>query len=134
MAKKGPKRIAGMKVPKKMRKRIGKTGNVLQHPLVADLIAAGLVAAAAALRDNKSVRSAARRAKGKAGNAAQGIGAGMASLGTVIAAKAKEGADYISSAYEGVGANGSGASAGDGGGSRGSKRAKPKGAAKKKKK
>lgn len=108
---KGPKRIAGLKVPKRMRKRLGKAGGLLQHPLVADLAAAALIAAAAALRENKKVRSAARTAKGKAGDAAHGLGAGVASLGTIIAAKAKEGADFMGHAYESIGSsNGSGSS------------------------
>lgn len=112
MAKKGPKRIAGIKVPKRMRKRLGKAGGVLQHPLVADLTAAALIAAAAALRDNKKVRSAARKAKSKAGDAANEVGAGVASLGTIIAAKAREGAEYMGDAYAGIGAsNGSGSTA-----------------------
>lgn len=110
MAKKGPKRIAGVKVPKQMRKRLGKAGDFLQHPLVADLAAAGLIAAAAALRDNKKVRSAARTAKTKAGDAAQGLGTGVASLGTIIAARAKDSADMVSHAYESIGSSNGGGS------------------------
>lgn len=108
MAKKGPKRIAGVKVPKQMRKKLGKAGDFLQHPLVADLAAAALIAAAAALRENKNVRSAARTAKTKAGDAAQGLGTGVASLGTIIAAKAREGADMVGHAYKGIGSSNGG--------------------------
>lgn len=110
MANKGPKRIAGIKVPKRMRKRLGKAGGFLQHPLVADLAAAGLIAAAAALRDNKNVRTAARKAKSKAGDAAHGVGAGVASLGTIIAAKAREGAEYVGDTYAGIGSSNGGGS------------------------
>ena len=51
MAKNGklPKRIAGVKIPKKLRKSGAPLYALLQNPLVADLVAVGLVAAADAL-------------------------------------------------------------------------------------
>ena len=55
MAKKGklPKRIAGVKIPKKLRKRGGELAVLAQNPMVrnvlADLVAAGLLAAADAI-------------------------------------------------------------------------------------
>ena len=105
-----PKKIAGVKIPKAVRKTGGSAVKALRHPLLADIVAAALIAAAAAIRSNKKVRRAARTAKDKAGEAAKGAGAGAATLGTVIAAKAKEGADWLGESYAGATAsNGNGA-------------------------
>jgi hypothetical protein len=52
-----PKKIAGVKVPKKVRKVADSARTAIDNPLVADLIAAALVAAAAKLRDGPKVRS-----------------------------------------------------------------------------
>lgn len=90
-----PKRIAGVKVPKRMRRPGGKVLDALSHPLVADVVAAGLLAAAAAVRDSHSVR----RAAIKAGDKAHDLRSGAASLGTIIAARAGEGARRLSAAY-----------------------------------
>jgi hypothetical protein len=51
MAKAGklPKRIAGVKIPKKLRKKGRKITAVLENPIVAQIIAAGLLAAADAI-------------------------------------------------------------------------------------
>ena len=43
-----PKRIAGVKIPKKLRKSGGQVYTLLQNPIVADLVAVGLLAAAGA--------------------------------------------------------------------------------------
>ncbi len=103
---KGPKRIAGVKVPKRMRKPLGKTGDLIQHPLIADIIAAALISAAAAIRGSTKVRSAAKTAKTKTAGPAGGIGAGATTLATAIAAKAKQGAEAIGEAYDGAGKRG----------------------------
>lgn len=104
-----PKTIAGVKIPKRVRKTGGSAVKALRHPLLADIVAAALLAAAAAIRDNKKVRRAARTAKDKAGDAAKGVGAGAATLGTVIAAKAKGSADWLGESYAGAtSSNGSG--------------------------
>lgn len=108
-----PKRIMGVKVPKRLRKRGGRLVDLTAHPLVADVAAAALIAAAAAIRDNKKVRKTADKAYGRAGDLASEAGAGAASLGTIIAAKANEGARRLSAACEAMG------DGGDGGGSGG---------------
>lgn len=79
-----PKTIAGVKVPKPLRKRGGKVIEALNHPLVSDLAAAALLAAAAALRDNKGVRAAAGEAKRKSG-------ATLEDVVSTVAAIAEEG-------------------------------------------
>ena len=48
---KPPKRIAGVKVPKELRKSGAKLVDTLSHPLIADVAAAALMAAAGALRE-----------------------------------------------------------------------------------
>ena len=128
---KGPKSIAGVKVPRRMRRPLRQASDLLQHPMVADLAAAALISAAAAIRNNKKVRSAARTATDKAGDAAQGIGSGAASLATVIAARAKQGAQAVGEAYEGLGAssgNGSSGSASGRGKAKSGKKPKKKSA------
>jgi hypothetical protein len=49
-AAKLPKRIAGVKVPKELREPGGKLLEAVRHPLVMDIAAAALMAAAAGLR------------------------------------------------------------------------------------
>ena len=97
-----PKRIAGVKVPKRMRRPGGKVLDALSHPLVADMVAAGLIAAAAAVRDSNSVR----RAANKAGEKALDLRSGAATLGTIIAARAGEGARRLNAAYGELSAEG----------------------------
>lgn len=58
-ATKLPKRIAGVKLSKKLRKRGGKVLDLLRHPLTADIAAAAMVAMAAAVRESERARKAA---------------------------------------------------------------------------
>jgi hypothetical protein len=57
-----PKRIAGVKVPKELRNAADLALQLSRHPVVADIIAAGLLAAAAALKDSDAVKDAAKAA------------------------------------------------------------------------
>jgi hypothetical protein len=82
---KAPKRIAGVKVPKPLREPAGKVVEALKNPVVADLAATALVAAAAALRD----RPGAPTAAAAAGESQAKSGAAL--LGNLLAAKAIEG-------------------------------------------
>lgn len=75
-----PKQIAGVKVPKHLRETGGKLVEAMRHPLFADVVAAALIAAAAALRDNKGVRSATSE-----------TGQRASTLGTLLAATAADG-------------------------------------------
>lgn len=84
-AAKLPKRIAGVKVPKQLRAGGGKLMEAVRNPLVIDLAAGALLAAAARLYEGK----AARRAGGAADDApAAGSGSGP---GPIVAATALEG-------------------------------------------
>lgn len=98
-----------VKIPQTMRRAGEGFASMLRHPLVAGFAAGGLIVAAAALRDNPKLKAAGRKAKQKAGKAAQEIGAGAASLGTVIATAAKDGVERVGEAYQAIEHNGSGA-------------------------
>lgn len=84
-----PKRIAGIKVPKELREPGGKLLEAVRHPLVMDVAAAALMAAAAGLR------------KGGSGG---GSGAGAprpkpgADIGALLAATALEGVRQLGDA------------------------------------
>jgi hypothetical protein len=102
-AAKLPKRIAGVKVPKELRGPGGKLMEAVRNPLVMDLAAAALVAAAAGLREGRGAR---RDVGGAAGSgAARGSGS---DLGAIIAATAIEGVRKLA-AGAGKSGNGSGA-------------------------
>ena len=97
MAKNGklPKRIAGVKIPKKLRKSGAPLYALLQNPLVADLVAVGLVAAADALSKTHAAKAAGKAAKHGAEDAAEATGSGAASVAGVLALAAREGAKFI---------------------------------------
>lgn len=70
-----PKRLAGVKIPKALRNQGHHIAALARHPLVADIIAAGLVALAASLRDNPKVKQAAAKTKDVAGDVAEAAAA-----------------------------------------------------------
>lgn len=51
-----PKRIAGVKIPKPLRRQGHHLAELARHPLVADVVAAGIVALAASMRDKQERR------------------------------------------------------------------------------
>lgn len=85
-----PKQIAGVKVPKELRKAGASAVRLMEHPVVSDLVVAALLAAAVALKDNKSVRDAAGAVGDEAGEAAAGTArvAGKAKVALKAAAGA----------------------------------------------
>jgi hypothetical protein len=112
MAKNGknaklPKRIAGVKIPKHLRKSGGRVYSLLQTPVVgnvvADLLAAGLIAAADAMSKQPAVSKAGKTAKDVAADAgeatAKAATTSAISVGTVLAAAVREGARVISETY-----------------------------------
>lgn len=107
-----PKRIAGVKVPKKLRAPGGRLLEAVSHPLVMDIAAAALMAAAARLRDETGKSAAGPGSRGKApGEAAPDIGA-------ILAATAVEGLRKIAEATRsGSKGNGAGGQDKEGGGS-----------------
>ena len=56
-----PKKVGGVKVPKEVRKAGDKALKLAaEHPVISDIVAAGLLAAAAALTGDKKLRDTAR--------------------------------------------------------------------------
>lgn len=70
-----PKSIAGVKLPKEARRKLG---DLAKHPLVADIVAAGLIALAAKLKKDRKVRKAASDAVGAAEQTLKDTGAQVA--------------------------------------------------------
>jgi hypothetical protein len=101
-AKKLPKRIAGVKIPKKVRKRGAAIYELANQPIVrnvvSNMIAVGLLAAADALAKSKLAKKAGKKAKhaadtGKA--TADTAGDSMINVGNVLAFAAREAAKAI---------------------------------------
>lgn len=82
-----PKRIAGVKVPKGLRAPAGKLVEAVRDPLVMDIAAAALMAAAAGMREGRAKAAG----DGKAGKKAPDIG-------PLLAAAAIEGVRKIAAA------------------------------------
>ena len=97
MAKNGklPKRIGGVKIPKKLRKRGGELAVLLNNPLVADIVAAGLLLAADRIAKKPKVKKAGRTAKAAAKDTAEAASEGAGNIATVLAFAAREGARAI---------------------------------------
>ncbi len=79
----GKKKIAGVRVPKKIRKLGAKAMDLAQEPVVADIVAAALLSAAAALRDGKDARRAAKAAGAAGAEAAKAAGEAAREAGKV---------------------------------------------------
>ena len=64
-----PKEISGVKVPKKLRKLGNKAVKAAKNPVVSEVVAGAMLAAAAALREGKDPKAAASQVKraGRAG-------------------------------------------------------------------
>ena len=101
--KKLPKRIAGVTIPKKIRKRGAPIYDLMNQPMVrtvaADLLAAGLLAAADSLAKSKPAKKAGKKAKRTAEGAgettAKAATAGAIEVGNVLAFAAREAAKAI---------------------------------------
>lgn len=92
-----PKEIAGIKLPKELRKSGEKLVDALSHPLIADVAAAALLGAAAALRDSDSVRKVS--GSGKRSEGARKLAEDATAYGVVLLAeKALEGARLLTAA------------------------------------
>ena len=101
MAKKTklPKRIGGVKIPKKLRKRGAPLYALMSNPMVrnvvADMLAVGLLAAADAMSKQPKLKKAGKTAKAAAEDAGETAGEGAANVGKVLAFIAREGAHAI---------------------------------------
>lgn len=101
--KKLPKRIGGVKIPKKLRKRGAVLYELINQPMVrtvaADMLAAGLLAAAGALTNSEPANKAGKKAKkaaAKAGEATADTAAeGAIDVGNVLAFAARQAAKAI---------------------------------------
>ncbi|HJR83372.1 MAG TPA: hypothetical protein VJ775_05550 [Sphingomicrobium sp.] len=101
--KKLPKRIAGVKIPKKVRKRGAPLYDLMTQPMVrtvaADVLAAGLLAAADALAKSGPAKKAGKKAKRAAAEAgettARAATSGAIDVSNVLAFAAREAAKAI---------------------------------------
>ncbi|MBX3595685.1 hypothetical protein [Sphingomonas sp.] len=84
-----PKKVAGIELPKELRKQGGKLLEMARSPLVGDLLAAGLVALAANVRNQNRPKDENGAKKDRSG-AAEALGQTAATLATVVAARAAE--------------------------------------------
>ncbi len=101
-----PKKVGGVKVPKEARKAGNKALKLAaEHPVIGDIVAAGLLAAAAALTGDRKLRDTARELGEEAKAASSGKGAqartaakaaakamGKALRDELVAGKARDGA------------------------------------------
>lgn len=86
-----PKTIAGVEIPRGLREEGAKLAEMVRHPLVADLVATGLVVLAAKLKSGDSSGTATatpRKAGGTQRDPADAIGQGISALTTMFATKA----------------------------------------------
>jgi hypothetical protein len=65
-----PTHLAGVPLPQNLREVAAAANQLMRHPVVSDVISAGVLAAIAALAENESVRRAARHAGDEAEEAA----------------------------------------------------------------
>lgn len=94
-AKKLPKTIAGVKLPKKVRKQGGALLAKVDTPLGRELLAAGLVAAGAALAQRGAVREAAGEAEGAVEDAAAKGARVAGQIGGIVGAAANAALDRL---------------------------------------
>lgn len=71
-----PKQIAGVKIPKELRKLGGQAKRAAEHPVIGEMVVAALLAAAAALSETKPGKAAKRAAGEEAGGAARATAKG----------------------------------------------------------
>lgn len=103
--KKLPKRIAGVKIPKKVRKRGAAIYELANQPIVrnviSNMIAVGLLAAADAMAKSKPAKKAGKKAKHAAADAgtatAEAASDSAINFGNVLAFAAREAAKAIKS-------------------------------------
>ncbi len=104
---KGTKKIAGVKVPKELRDKLRPVMKAAENPIVADLIAAGIAAASAAIANSRTVRAAARQAGDDMEDVADAAAKGARRSGNAAKAIAIDFARHFIDAYE-AGSSGGG--------------------------
>ena len=103
MAKKDklPKRIAGVKIPKKLRKRGAPIYALMDNPMVrnviADMLAVALLAAADRISKEPKVKKAGKSAKHAAVDTAEAAESNVVDFASILALAAREGARALKS-------------------------------------
>ena len=103
MAKKGklPKRIAGVKIPKKLRKGGAPLYALMENPMVrnvvADMVAVALLAAADRISKQPKVKKAGKAAKHAATDTAGAAGENVIDFASILAMAARESARALKS-------------------------------------
>ena len=103
MAKKAklPKRIAGVKIPKKLRKRGAALYALMDNPMVrnvvADVLAVGMLAAADRISKQPKVKKAGKAAKNAAADTADAAESNVVDFASILALAAREGARALKS-------------------------------------
>ena len=103
MAKAGklPKRIAGVKIPKKLRKRGAPIYALMDNPMVrnviADMLAVALLAAADRISKQPKVKKAGKSAKHAAEDTAEAAESNVVDFASILALAAREGARALKS-------------------------------------
>jgi hypothetical protein len=103
MAKKDklPKRIAGVKIPKKLRKRGAPIYALMDNPMVrnviADMLAVALLAAADRISKQPKVKKAGKSAKHAAVDTAEAAESNVVDFASILALAAREGARALKS-------------------------------------
>ena len=94
MAKKNrlPKHIAGVKIPKKLRKRGGQVFALLDSPVISSIVAAALLAAADSISRQPKVKKAGKKAKHAAADTADAAQSNVIDFASILAMAAREGA------------------------------------------
>lgn len=85
-----PTHLAGVALPQNLREIAAAANQIVKHPVISDVITAGILAAIAALAENESVRRAARNVEDEAEGAAHE--AARTASRAKVAAKAAVGA------------------------------------------
>lgn len=111
---KAPKEIAGIKLPKPLREPAAQLLKAVQSPVFADVAAAALLSAAAALREGKKAPSADAPGAGRSGKSKAVAATTAGALGAMLATKAIEGVSKLAEKAPG----GNGATPAGGGKSR----------------
>lgn len=105
-AAKAPKEIAGIKIPKPLREPAGQLLKAVQSPVFADVAAAALLSAAAALREGKASAASDGPTPPKSGRSKAVAATTAGALGAMLATKAIEGVTKLA-AEKTQGGNGS---------------------------
>lgn len=98
--KKLPKKVAGVKIPKGLRKAGEAAKDLAQQPVISELVAAALTAAAASLSETKTAKAARRETADAASDTMKEVSAIGSAVKRVLLDAARELLDSIDDAVE----------------------------------